>query len=334
MKLMRNAEVYRSVAAFAVISAISVIAVFFLDRRFLLLTICICTAFTLTHFITVFLRYKRISRLSADIDRILHGDSQISLDEYSEGELAVLQSEIYKMTIRLREQQHILQEDKVYLADSLADISHQIRTPLTSMNLLVTMLSEQEQSPEKRRELIRRINVLLSRIDKLVTELLKMSKLDAGTVVFKSDAVPLAELLNQACMPVRVLTELREQELEIKADGSFCGDVSWTSEAIGNIVKNCMEHTPNGGKITVHACENPLYTEIVITDNGRGIAKEDLPHIFERFYKGSSSDENSGFGIGLALARMIITRQNGTVKAENAEPSGARFTVRFYKSTI
>lgn len=334
MKLMRNAEVYRSMLAFAAISAISAVAVFILDRRFLLLTICICAAFTLTHFITVFLRYRRISRLSADVDRILHGDSQISLDEYSEGELAVLQSEIYKMTVRLREQQHILQEDKVYLADSLADISHQIRTPLTSMNLLVAMLSEQEQSPEKRRELIRRINALLSRIDKLVTELLKMSRLDAGTVVFKKETIPLEELLAQSCMPVQVLTELREQTLEIKADGRFSGDVSWTSEAVGNIVKNCMEHTPNGGKITVHACENPLYTEIIIEDNGRGIAKEDLPHIFERFYKGSSSDENSGFGIGLALARMIITKQNGTVKAENTAPSGARFTIRFYKGTI
>lgn len=335
MKLMRNAEVYRSVIAFAVISAISVITVFIIGRRFLLLTLCMCIAFTLAHFITVFLRYRRISRLSADVNRILHGESQISLEEYSEGELAVLQSEIYKMTIRLREQQNILQEDKVFLAGALADISHQIRTPLTSMNLLVTMLSEQEQSPGKRSELIRRMNTLLSRIDRLVTELLKMSRLDAGTVTFKRETIPLYELIAQACMPVRVLTELREQKLEIAADGTFSGDVAWTSEAIGNIVKNCMEHTPDGGKITIHACENPLYTEIIIEDNGRGIANEDLPHIFERFYKGkSSSDENSGFGIGLSLARMIITKQNGTVKAENIKPSGARFTIRFYKGTI
>ena len=127
--------------------------------------------------------------------------------------------------------------------------------------------------------------------------------------------------------------ELRGQELIIRAEGDFYRDLAWTSEAVGNIVKNCMEHTPDGGRIEINAAENALYSEIIIKDNGTGISSEDLPHIFERFYKGKDSDGKS-FGIGLALSRMIITGQGGTVKAENRKPAGAMFTIRFYKGTV
>ena len=134
-------------------------------------------------------------------------------------------------------------------------------------------------------------------------------------------------------MTLLIPVELRRQELRIHADGAFRGDLSWTCEAIGNIVKNCMEHTPEGGRIEIDAAENALYSEIIIKDNGTGISPEDLPHIFERFYKGKDSDGKS-FGIGLALSRMIITGQGGTVKAENRKPAGAMFTIRFYKGTV
>ena len=141
------------------------------------------------------------------------------------------------------------------------------------------------------------------------------------------------ELMDKACSPLLVPIELRGQELNIKAEGTFTGDISWTCEAVGNIVKNCMEHTPEGGKLEITATENPIYSEIIITDSGCGISKDDLPHIFERFYKGDKSNDKS-FGIGLALARMIITSQNGTVKAENRKEKGAKFTIRFYKVTV
>ena len=154
-----------------------------------------------------------------------------------------------------------------------------------------------------------------------------------GTVQFKKENVSMATLINKSCAPLLVPIELRGQELAIKAEGDFIGDLSWTCEAIGNIVKNCMEHTPEGGKIEIEASENALYTEIVIKDNGTGIAKEDMPHIFERFYKGKDSDDKS-FGVGLALARMIIASQKGTVKAENRKPTGAMFSIRFYKGTV
>ena len=244
-----------------------------------------------------------------------------------------LHSEIYKMTIRLREQQQTLTREKAYLADSIADISHQIRTPLTSINLLIGLLSEPKLTDARRQQLIHELYELLSRIDWLITTLLKISRLDAGTVQFKQEQVSLEELLKKSCVTLLIPMELRGQVLLIHADGAFRGDFSWSCEAIGNIVKNCMEHTPEGGRIEIDATENALFSEIIIKDNGTGISPEDLPHIFERFYKGKDSDGKS-FGIGLALSRMIIAGQGGTVKAENRKPVGAMFTIRFYKGTV
>ncbi len=127
--------------------------------------------------------------------------------------------------------------------------------------------------------------------------------------------------------------ELRGQTLHIEAQGDFTGDIGWSMEAIGNIVKNCMEHTPENGTITICAQDNPLYTEIIITDSGDGIAPEDLSHVFERFYKGKCRNEKN-FGIGLALSRMIIVGQNGTIRADNPPAGGARFTIRMLHSVV
>lgn len=265
-----------------------------------------------------------------DINRILHEDVHISFEKYEEGELAILESEVQKMVVRLREQQQQLLDDKMYLAESIADISHQIRTPLTSINLLVSFLSEPDITEEKRQKTIRELYELLSRIDWLITTLLKISKLDAGTIQLKQEEMTMKTLIQQSVEPLLVPIELRGQVLQIEAQGRFEGDLNWTSEAIGNIVKNCMEHTPAGGKLHISATENALYQEIIIEDTGSGIAPEDLPHIFERFYKGKNSSDKS-FGVGLALARGIINTQNGTVKAENKKEGGARFMIRFYK---
>lgn len=333
MKLLRNPEVYRSLIFHIILSAAAVPAAWLLNAEYGLFTLLICAAFTLLHLIVTCLRYRRIAQLSSDIDRILHGEENISLSRYAEGEFAILQSEIHKMTVRLREQQQSMQEDKLFLADSLADVSHQLRTPLTSIHLLVTRLSEPELPPEKRLKLMHDMKMLLSRIDWLITALLKISKLDAGVVQFHAETIPAEQLLHKASEPLLVPLELRGISLHASADGSFTGDIAWTGEAIGNILKNCMEHTPPDGSITIYAQENPLYTEIRISDTGPGIAKEDLPHIFERFYKGKKSDDNS-YGIGLALARMIVTAQNGTIKAENILNGGAQFTIRFYKGAV
>lgn len=333
MKLLRNPEVFRSLLLHAVLSVAVSVAAWIWNVKFGVFTLLLCASFTLLHAAATHARYRRIAKLSADIDRILHGEENFSVDCRTEGELAILQSEIHKMLVRLREQQQCMKEDRVYLADSLADISHQLRTPLTAIHLLVTRLSEQDMPPEKRLQLMHDLKILLSRIDWLITALLKISKLDANTVTFHAETIPLEQLLHQSSEPLLIPLELRRISLQLSANGNFSGDIAWTSEAIGNILKNCMEHTPTDGRITVHAQENPLFAEIVISDSGCGIAKEDLPHIFERFYRGKDSDDSS-YGIGLALARMIVSRQNGTIKAENAPEGGAVFTIRFYKGTV
>ena len=332
-KLLKNKEVRRTVFWQVVVSVIACAVCYYIDIRAGQITTALSLLLILIYYISTYKRYRRIASLAGDINKVLHGDNTISLENYSEGELGILHSEIYKMTIRLREQQQKLVSDKIYLADSIADISHQIRTPLTSINLLVQLLSEPNLTDERRHQLTHELYGLLSRIDWLITTLLKISKLDAGTVQFKQEQVGMENLIRKSCVPLLVPIELRGQELAINATGDFTCDVAWTSEAIGNIVKNCMEHTPEGGRIEIETNDNALYTEILIKDNGTGISQEDMPHIFERFYKGKDSDDKS-FGVGLALARMIITSQKGTVKAENRKPTGAMFSIRFYKGTV
>lgn len=333
MKLLRNKEMTASILLYSGVSAAAVLIALFIDGWAALLMLIVCLLFIIIFLYTGYRRYQSLSKLSAELDRILHGNEDIDLERFSEGELSILQSEIYKMTVTLKEQSQKLREDKIFLADSIADISHQIRTPLTSMNITLSLLAEPDISEERRQELIRELYGLLSRVDRLINILLKISRLDAGAVQFKEESISLNELIQTAVKPLLVSLELKGQSFEAEAEGEFHGDIAWTCEAIGNIVKNCVEHTPEGGKIAVAASENALYSEIVISDNGKGIDKEDLPNIFKRFYKGKSSGTDS-FGIGLALAKMIVTEQNGVIKAENADQGGAVFTVRFYKGVV
>ncbi len=332
-KLLRNPEVSKTVLIYMLITVAASAYSFSIGKRFGVFTLFLSLVFILIHFLTTFLRYKKIASLSEELNRILHGNPHISLNSFSEGELAILQSEIYKMTVKLREQEHLLKQDKLFLSNSIADISHQIRTPLTSINLILSFLSDPDITDDRRAELIRDLYGLISQIDFLITALLKISKLDAGTVQFKKENISLRALLDKSVAPLLIPVELKEQSMEITASGNFRGDILWTTEAVANIIKNCHEHSPIGAKITISATETPLFSEIIVSDNGKGIAPEDLPHIFERFYKGKTSDDK-GFGIGLNLSKTIILAENGTVKAENITPSGARFIIRFYKGTV
>lgn len=333
MKLLKNPEVIKITLLFLTAGIAFSIAAFLFDTNagFLMLG---AWAF----FLIVFLwftgrRYNALAELSLSIDRILHGE-QLSVADSKEGELSILSSELQKMLNRLKEQAEALQQDKITLSDAIADISHQLRTPLTSMNLTVSLLRKSELSPEKRMTLLRELNKSLERIEWLVEALLKISKIDAGTAIFRRDTVSAKELIEKACENLLIPMELKEQTLSVSVrDESYVGDFQWSSEAIGNIVKNCMEHTPVGGEIRIAAEETALYTQLVICDNGVGFAKEDIPHLFERFYKGSNASAES-VGIGLALARMIIAAQNGVITAANHPKGGALFTIRFYKGII
>ena len=280
-------------------------------------------------------RYGRIARLSREVDNILHDCDRVDLDQFEEGELSILQSELRKMTLRLREQAAALEADKTALADAIADISHQVRTPLTSLGLLANLLSEEDLPPQRRLTLTRELCALLERIDWLITALLKLSMLDAGTAPMARVSVDLRTVLDRAAEPLAIPMELRGQTLEIRAAEpvQFAGDLAWTTEAVGNLLKNCMEHTPPGGVITAALRQTAIFAELVITDTGPGFDPEDLPHLFERFYRGKRAGEGS-VGIGLALARTIVTAQDGTLQAANSRSGGAEFTLRFYHQTI
>lgn len=332
MKLLRNPEMKKKISIYIIFSLIVTLLGFFINAISGFLSLFTCMIFILISLRADYIRYENIKSISQGIDKVLHGQDEIYVDDFVEGELSILKNEISKMTIRLREQTGLLKKDKVHLTDSIADISHQIKTPLTSMNLLISLLEGEDISRKRRFEIIKELEMLTLRIDWLISSLLKLSKIDAKTAHFKKEKVVIKELLETALEPMAVHMDLKGQEIEIniQGDASFIGDILWSNEAIGNIIKNSMEHTPDGGKIIITASENAIYSEILIKDNGKGIAKEDLPHLFDRFYKGKYSSKHS-VGIGLALAKRIINEQNGTIKVENNIDVGAVFTIRFYK---
>ena len=334
MSFFRNPEIKRQLLLFFLLTAAISGILFCCDWVLGVLSFSICLLFSAVHFLVTYQRYKTISSFCADLETLLHNDAKIQFDRYCEGELSILQNSVKKLTVRMRDSEHKLREEKDFLSDSLSDISHQLKTPLTSANLLLAMLNDPGLDDSTRQKYISNLKEILLKIDWLVNTLLKISKLDSNTAGFAPTHVSMDELISAALSPLLIPMELRAVTVEktVGPDAGFYGDLSWTAEAITNILKNCMEHMSEGGTLKVEATENAVFSEIVITDDGSGIDARDLPHIFERFYKGKHSS-NSSVGIGLALSRMIIVRQNGTVKAENTG-HGARFTIRFYKCTI
>lgn len=334
MKLLRNPEIQKSLLWHLLLTVLAVCIGYLHSSATGLYLLFFSILYTLSHYIITWQRYQRLQQLSLELDTMLHNNTPVEFEKYREGELSILESELSKMTLRLNEQALALANDKKLLADSMADISHQIRSPLTASNLILSLLREPELPFPRKQQLLQELSQLLSRIDWLVEALLKISKMDAGTIQMQHIPVSVAKVIEAAAEPLLIPMELREQTLIVHKEDSnnakFTGDPAWTTEAILNILKNCMEHTPAGGTIQVSFSENTIYTQIIIEDNGPGFAKEDLPHLFERFYKGKNASEQS-VGIGLALSRMIVSQQNGTLKAENRSHGGARFILKFYK---
>lgn len=281
------------------------------------------------------LRYKEIEKLSNYLRRIAGGDYGLDIRDNYEGELSILKNDIYKVTSMLSEKSNFLQDDKIMLMNAISDISHQLKTPLTSMMVMSDLLSDPTLNETKRAEFTRNIHVQLERIEWLVSSLLKLSKIDAGTVLFKKDQISVQELIRKAVEPILIPMDIKEQTLKIDGElnATFVGDLNWTAEALINILKNCVEHTDNRGEISIFYNENALYTEMTISDNGKGIAREDLPYIFKRFYKGKNASEDS-VGIGLAMANSIITSQNGDIKVKSVVGEGTQFQIKIYKQII
>lgn len=332
MKLLKNKEIRGLVAAFLLLGSAAALVCLAFDLRAAIVCAALTLLLTLIMLIDARRRYRSMRELSDAIDELLSGAENIDLTRYNEGELSILENELTKLTVRLREQASELKNDKTMLADSIADISHQIRTPLTALNLIGAELRDPEADEVRRAELLMDLRSQLGRIEWLVSALLKLARFDADAVSMKPQTLPISQLVARSLDPIAIQMELKNQTVEADITGTVDCDPSWTAEALTNILKNCSEHMGEG-TLFITGRENPLFSELVIRDTGSGVDPEDLPHLFERFYKGKNSSESS-VGIGLALCRMIVTKQNGTVKAENAPEGGARFTVRFYKGAV
>lgn len=329
--MLRNREVRQFVILFSFTAAAAVTLGFINNTEAGILSIASAAAFGTAFFAFTKARYQSIARISDQIDLVLHNADRLYIGESDEGELSILQSEITKMTLRIREQNDALKKGKEHLADSLTDIAHQLRTPLTSVNLILSLL-ENNPDEKERRALIRETKELFVQMDWLLVSLLKLSRLDAGIVVFQSEQIDVNTLINAALRPLLIPMELHAVAAQIDVPKGIVirGDSGWLSEAIQNILKNCMESVGENGKIEIACEDNPLFTEVSIHDSGPGIKTEDLPRLFDRFYRGKNAG-TAGYGIGLALCRMIITRQGGTITAKNHPQGGALFDIRFPK---
>ncbi len=294
---------------------------------------------TCVGFTVLLARYRRfisaqVDRLSTYLHQIEAGDYALDVRDNGEGNFSLLKNDLYKVTVRLREQAELLQRDKTALSNLIADISHQIKTPLTSMGVLADLLAD-DPPEDVRRAFVERLGAQLGRIQWLITALLKLARLDAGTAAFKTEPVDVRRLVELALEPLQIPLEIKKQHVEVHGDdsASFIGDFNWSAEALTNVVKNCVDHTPEGGMIEIAYAANALYAEITVNDNGEGIAVVDLPNIFNRFYRGANAGENS-VGIGLALAKAIFNAQGGDIAVHSQRGMGTSFEIRFFRGVV
>ncbi|MDR2501743.1 MAG: HAMP domain-containing histidine kinase [Oscillospiraceae bacterium] len=267
---------------------------------------------------------RALDRISADILRVIAGES-VDFRNNREGALSALRNDIHTLARLKNEQVEALVRDKAVLRDTLADISHQLKTPLTSMMIMAELL--ESAPPEKHTEFIENIKSGLARTQWLVTAMLKLAKLDSGAVEFSRAMVSSGKVIGRALEPLGILLELKNQRVERAGEAELFCDLRWTAEALSNILKNASEYSPTESVIRVGAGENPICAWISVADRGKGLTREELSSVFKRF-EGSRAD--AGYGIGLPMALSIMRGQNGDVSAENAE-GGAVFTLKFYK---
>lgn len=278
-------------------------------------------------------RYDKLNELNNYLSLVCSGNYDLNIASNAEGELSILQNNLYKVIILLKTQNEQLEKDKHYLSDSLADISHQLKTPLTSM-MVMTDLMKNEKNEQKNREFLEVIENQLDKMKWLILNLLKISKLDTGTVDFKNEQVSALDVIEESLKPFMVTIDLMQIKLINTAENFiFAGDKNWTVEAFGNIIKNCLEHTNKNGTLEIFTEHKSVYDSVFIRDNGCGISSEDLPHIFERFYYGRNSFAES-VGIGLALAKMVAEKEKAKIIVNSRENEGTQFEFRFYQAII
>ena len=275
---------------------------------------------------------KKIKEIEKYIEAINNKNYTLKISENSEDEFSNLSNELYKTTVMLKEQASNSQKSQKTLQTNIEDISHQLKTPLTSISIMLdNIIDNPDMEIETRQKFLHEINRQIEWFNWLVIALLKLSKIDSGTAVFTKKEINVEKILNHVIQNLAIPLEIKQQKIIVNGNSSkFIGDYNWQLEALTNIVKNCIEHTPNHKNIYIKFEENNFYTKITIRDEGVGIAKEDIKHIFERFYKGKNSSENS-IGIGLALSKSIIERDNGYIICSSKEGEGTSFEIKYMK---
>lgn len=306
-------------------------------QKFIIIDVSTLIVFILILSIIVF-KYnhsesKKINEITKYIAEINRGNYKLNIEENTEDELSILKNELYKITIKLKEVAENSQKDKTTLKDSLSDISHQIKTPITSILIMLDNILSDENMPEDiKKDFIKDIKREIVNIKFLVESILKLSKIDSNSIKFIKKEVFIKDIINEAVKNVSMLSELKNIEIIVLGDDSIktiC-DLKWQVEAITNILKNCIEHSYENKKIYINYNQNNMYTELKIEDNGTGIDAKDLPHIFERFYKGKNSSSDS-VGIGLALSKSIIESNNGYIQVDSKLNKGTTFIIKYLK---
>lgn len=306
-------------------------------QKFMLLDLTLLGIFGIC-LLLIFIQYnykknKKLAEITNYIEQINQGNYSLDIEDNTEDELSILKNEIYKTTIMLKEVAENARNQEMSLKNSLEDISHQLKTPLTSiMIMLDNMIDNPEMDKRTREEFMKDCKKEITNIHFLVQALLKLSRFDANTIQYHNQTVVVKELIEEAKNKVAVLCDLKNIDIYVQGnneDSIYCDD-KWQVEAITNLLKNAIEYSENAGKIEVNYMQNKLYTQIEIRDYGKGIDSSDLPHIFERFYKGLNSSKDS-VGIGLALAKKIVEKNGGSVFVESELGKGTTFTIQYFK---
>lgn len=275
---------------------------------------------------------KELDEIVEYIKDINRGNYDLKLTNNKENMYSILKNEIYTTTVMLKEKAENELKDKLSVKDSLTNISHQLKTPLTSISLLVDNLCDNNVSPEIQKEFLEDIKFQVKNINYLIIQLLKLSKFDTNVVVFKKENINVKNIIFEVLKYVDPLIDLKNINIHVngKNNVSFIGDYQWEFEALSNIIKNCIDYIPDNKSIYIEFKENNFYTQIDIIDEGLGIASSEVNHIFERFYKGKNSSNNN-FGIGLALAKEIILKDNGKIIVNSKLDKGTKFKIKYYK---
>lgn len=305
-------------------------------EKFLLREILIFTGFVLSLLLVVlifyFKRNREIKNIIQIIEKINRKNYELKFDDYDEDELSILKSEIYKTTIMLKEAAENSLNDKINLKKSLSDISHQLKTPLTSILIMLdNILDDDEMDSLVRISFIKDIKKEVVKINFLVQSILKMAKFDSNTISYVEESVKLIDIANESVKNTSVLCDLKNIEVKIYNEGDpvIKCDKAWQIEALTNLIKNAVEHSCEGGLININIKKNNVYSEIIIEDFGSGIDLQDLEHIFERFYKTRTSNKDS-IGIGLELSKKIIEAAQGRISVESKLGNGTKFTIKYF----